>query len=350
MIGAVVPFIIPYGTMSLQIISLLNYSATISGAAMKFEEIPRTHIEGATLFGKTLDSLHSEGIDSKGLKEWVNTFANLLSLTDVDPETGYVLTFHDLFLEELVDFCILIASYDSSVSDRELGGIRWLVDSKIEVDRDYVDSEREYIKSSGFANKYPVSFMLIVNELAQGDEKLLTAAQIAFFYRQVARFIDSIDHRRDFDRDCPASDYVESFFKYIERVSVIDFAIPENERSIKEVRATWAELDREARDEMLNGFYGTWQAIRGSAVNTGDFSVIHIQPDGTGYLLKKKLFGANKVPIAWSLFDKWPFIRVDDLDIAIFVMFTDEGDIVANFMSHNPRFDHREALYRRVSS
>lgn len=324
--------------------------ANLSEEDKKFRRVVPMYVEGATLYGVSLDSLHSSEIDREGLKEWVDTFSNLISVPLGETEDGTVITFRDMFTDDLLDYCIYIASSDGSISDREIANINWLLDEEYDLDPGYADYLAKNIEATGWAIDYPISFKILVNAIGGQSRDVMSVAQVAYFYQQVAKFIFHTDNTGDFDGDCPVSDYVKSFMKYVERVSVLGFLAPNGEDSIEAVCKSWERLVEAEFEETQRTICGTWKGVQGNALSK--LSDFILEPNGQGFMVKKKMFGKNKVEVTWDIQDvageHSPVIHIPSLDAHVLMTLINSNRMMAMVYSSNPRLQGTMAMYQRM--
>ncbi len=319
---------------------------------MAFQRIPQIYVEGATLFDMSLDSLHSDTVDLNSLSEWLYTFADLDSYEDVDYETGKTESFYKMFLKDVLAFCVHIASSDGGITTEEVDGIKMLFGEKTNLSQNLIDQASRWISNTKFASYYPITFTILVADLGHLDGDVTTAAQVAFFFRQVARYVYSIDNDSNFDDDCPARDYVDSFFKYVERVSATHFILPDDEYKIEEICSSWNRLVNLTSDKLRMNLPGSWKATSGDALFKGGLSNIVLQPDGRGYMLKKALFTTRKLDLTWSIRDTedtaLPVIHIPSIDAYLFMTVLDSNRMVASVFSPNERLNRTTAMYLRL--
>ena len=320
---------------------------------MEFHRIVRPPLGGMTLFGKSLDSLISEEIDLAALKEWADTFAELIPGT-IDTSFADDMPFRDAFEIELGYFCIRIAASDGGVSDAEIAATNRLIDYEPKITR----HDADHMVGSGnvfeWARHFPFSFMWLVANLGGQSDDVITAAQVAYFYRQVARYIYSVDNSGEFLEDSSARDYVECFFKYVERTSPIDFLPAEDEYYIEEICNAWERLVEEEEESTARDACGTWMGISGDALSSGALSDLVLMQGGRGYMLKRRLFGQKKVEVSWSVSD-WPsggthvvMIRVPGLSGSVLMLPMGPGQMAATVRSDDPRLNLKGAMYRKA--
>ena len=319
---------------------------------MKFERIVPIDIEGATLFGHSLNALHSKKIDREGLREWVEVFANLIPGTIGPTLYSDDTPFCDAFKLDLAHFCMYIANSDGRVSEEEIAAITWLLGLGSLSTRT-VESIKEAVNGPEWAKYYPISFQWIVADLGQSED-INTVAQAPYFYRQVARYIYSIDNDGDFGDDNGAADYVVALFKYVERVSVTGFFSTEGELTIAEVCATWDRLVDDERNGMKRDVCGTWRAISGNALFNGGLSDLVLLEDGQGYMVRKKLFGQKRLDVSWEVTElpgmstQTPVVAIPDLKASAVMLMLDADRMVATVYSNDPRLRGKTAVYQRT--
>ena len=318
---------------------------------MKFQRIVPAPYEGATLFGISLNALHSRDVDREGLKQWVDAFANCIDYSFQDPEDGSDISYHDLFMEDLQNYCVYIAASDGPVSDAEIAAMNWLLGEEYGLDRDYADYLVGYIRDSGWSKGYPLTFQMLVFNLAGNDKDVMTAAQASFFYRQVARFIYEIDNKNGLDGDNPIHEYIGAYQKYVERVSAIGFIPPEEERLIEEVCDSWSQLVEAEYNETQRDVCGTWRGVSGNALSSG-LSDFVLKEGGKGFMIKKKLFGKRQMDVTWEVVDMFggqsPVIHIAELDADVIMTPLDSNRIAAMVSSSNSRINGTMAMYQRV--
>lgn len=326
--------------------------AVLSAEDKKFRRVFPMYIEGTTLFGVSLDSLHSSTIDRDGLKEWAETFADLISVPLGETEEGDPVMFSDVFTDDLLDFCIYIAMSDGAISDREIECIDWLLNEEYDLDGSYAEYLAKNIEATGWAVDYPLSFKILVNAVGGQSRDVMAVSQVASFYKQVARFVYSVDNSGDFDKDSPVSGYVNAYMKYVERVSALGFLGPDGESSIEEVCKSWELLVKAEEERAHRDVCGSWKAISGNALSKNGLSDLILEPNGRGYMVKKKMFGTNKVEVTWDIQDvagdHSPVVHIPSLDAHVLMRLIDSDRMMAIVFSSNSRLQKTMAMYQRM--
>lgn len=271
-----------------------------------FQRVNPAPLEGERqrLFGLGLDSLYSDSINVRELKRWVDTLSGLIEFDLEEMEDGDP-TFRQMFRDELQLFCLRIALFDGAVSDAVVAAINELLGDDPHLDREYADALVEFIITRDWGANYPFSFQMLVREAAGDDLDIMAASQIASFYHQLARYVFSIEHNGDFDRESKACDYAGAFQVYVERSSVLDFLPTFDEESIEDTRGVWRYLADVQIREMRELACGTWVGISGNALFRGGLSDFVLKPDGQGYMVRKRLFGEKRVPVEWEIGEEY---------------------------------------------
>ncbi len=320
---------------------------------MGFERIVPLHIEGDTLFGIDLGHLHSDDINRQGLRDWVDAFSRLI--TDNIGQTSYSedTPFYDAFKRDLGFFCIYVANSDGSVSDEEIEAINWLIDYRATITRGDADFMIDVTNKFTWRNHYPISFWWIVAKLGNSKD-IMTVAQAAYFYKQVARYVYSIDNRGDFTKDSPAAGYVDALFKYVERTSACGFFPPEDEFTMEEVCRAWDDLVKAEDDYLRNAVCGTWKGVSGNALFSGGLSDLVLTEDGRGYMLRKKLLGQKRVDVTWEVSElpgmnsQAPVVYIPDMRASVVMLMLDSERMVATVYSNDSRLNLKMAVYQRA--
>ena len=324
---------------------------------MEFRQIQPIYTTGATWFGLSLDSLHTDDFDRNALKQCVDMISSCYSATLSSPEDGDSITFKELFYFDLLNFCVYIAMADGAISDKEVEEIKWLLSGNDEAEFEYDRESMEYTANSIYEDRwmdcFPQSFQLLI--MAYGGEEnpnLESLGEFANFYRQIARYIYSLENNGDLNDNENLKEYIEAFKKYVERVAVIDFSIPGNEDTIEEVCAKWEDLAEAKEAKTQEGIAGVWKPVSGNAFFKGGLSTLVIKEGGTGVMLVKKLFGKKEVPFTWEmsnvLGDSIPVIYIESMKSSVLLTPLDSGRFVAMMKSHNPRLNNRMGVYHRV--
>ena len=314
-------------------------------AEMKFQHVLSKGIEGTTMFGLSLDPLHSTAIDRDALKQWVETLANSLSFMDDAPIEGPAATYRNSFLTELQAYCLYVASCDGPITEDTLSVVNWLTGQQHTDLTQALDLLRE-ANSDGWTLGYPATFKALVCFVAGNDEGILPAGEIYHFYHQVARFVYSLEHSDEFDEARKARSYVDAFRKYVERVSAIGFRFPpENESTISDVRKEWERLVQMEHDELKKGAVGSWKCVSGDALSSGALSDIVLSDDGRGNMGRKIAF--------WKVIElpgtggQAPVMLIPDIGANIVLLPLDNDRMVATVYSNDPRLHLKSALYQR---
>ena len=320
---------------------------------MGFERIVPMHIEGTTLFGIDLSCLHSDDINRQGLKDWVDAFSHLITDNIGQTSFGEDTPFYDVFKLNLGFFCIYVANSDGSVSDEEIEAINWLIDYRETITRSAADSMIDVTNKSTWRNHYSISFLLIVAELGKSKD-IMTVAQAAYFYKQVARYVYSIDNRGDFTKDSPAAGYVDALFKYVERTSACGFSPAKDEFTMEEVCEAWDDLVQAEDNHLRNAVCGTWKGVSGNALFSGGLSDLVLTDDGRGYMLRKKLFGQKRVDVTWEVSElpgmnsQAPVVYIPDMRVSVVMVMLDAGRMAATVYSNDSSLNLRMAVYQRA--
>ena len=311
---------------------------------MQFQHVSTVSIEGSTLFGLDLSTLHSESIDLSGLKHWVDTLANSLHYIDDGMGESPEITFHDAFLIELQAYCLYIASADEAISSEVIEGVSSLVGS-YELNLNSAADILKDINNNGWILGYPATFQTLVWYAAGDDKDILSAGEIYFFYRQVARFIYSIEHTDDFDETSNARGYVDALRKYVERVSVIGFEPPSaDQSSIAAVCEEWNRLMKGEYDELAKMVCGTWIPVSGDALPFNTLSSIVLHDDMRGYM--------GKWLVSWSIVEMpgggqlIPLIIIPEKDIRIFMLPLSPGQMVGTVYAANTPLHLKTAVFQ----
>ena len=201
---------------------------------------------------------------------------------------------------------------------------------------------------------YPATFMSLVYLFGVRSGQQIEAPSVASsFYRQIARYIYSLDNENDLSENDELSKYVDSFEKYVERVSAINFSYPTNEPTIEAVLASWerlVELDEKGGFEKA---CGCWKAMPSAAVGKGRLSDLVLNKDGTGYMTRKGLFVSGNVDVEWEveemLGDMAVIVRIPSLkSVAIFTL-PDENRMLGMLKSQDSRLNNKIACYQKIS-
>lgn len=324
---------------------------------MEFRQIPSLHITGTTWFGLNLDSLHTDDFDRDALKQWVDKMSSCYRATLRGPESE--ITFKELFYFDLLNFCVYIALADDEISDKEVEEIQWLLSGDDETGCEYDRKWMEYVASSIYEDKwmecYPRSFQLLIMAFGkQENPDLESLGEFANFYRQIARYIYSLDNSEDLSENENLAEYVDAFKKYIERVSVIDFSIPMNENTIEEVCSKWEDLVEAKEAKTQRDITGVWRPVSGNAFFKGGLSTLIIKEGGIGAMLVKKLFGKKEVPFTWEMLDvlgaPCPVIYIESMKASLLLTPLDSGRAAVVVKSPNPQLNDRMGMYHRVYS
>lgn len=323
------------------------------GGAMPFQRIFKGRFAGATLMNLCLDSLHTEQIDIEGLKQWVDKFANLIEAEfELKDETGsHKESFYELFMFDLVCFCTGIAQFNSEISNEAYKAILDLTDSRFAADKDDIDDLRRVVLPGEWSWYHPMTFRMLVRALGKGSGMdVNTAAEVAYFYRQVARYIYSIDHAQSLDENEELSEYISSFFKYVEVASARDFDIlPDNK--IIDVLQDWEELVNEEKERREKSLCGVWLPTRGNAIVKGGLRELVIHPDGTGSLKRRKHFQTSREPITWEIQDymgaPMPVVHIPSLEASINFIQAGDQSLIGTVFSSNSKLNQTMVTYER---
>ena len=143
---------------------------------MEFQHVLSMSIEGTTLFGLSLNALHSDAIDRDGLRRWVDTLAAVLSSVDDDLGDEAIVSFRDTFMSELQAYCLYIASSDGSISEKILEGINWLIGEQ-SIGLSNAIAILKGANADGWLQTYPATFKLNLLLLSSGSKiRLLNRA------------------------------------------------------------------------------------------------------------------------------------------------------------------------------
>ena len=322
---------------------------------MMFQRILPLNIEGATLFGLSLSTLHSATIDRNELRKWVDALADYLSFSDDEQEEVPRLSFHDQFQLELLFFCLHVAECDGPISDKIFDGANYLVGEAF--DRDEAFDTLPRLKEAGWMDLYPQTFKLLVWNAASSEEGILVAGEIYYFYRQAARYIFSIEHDCDFEENSKACGYVEAFKKYVERVSVINFELPpEDRQSIDEVCREWDRLVEAERNELRSGICGIWRCVSGDALSENLLSDLSFLENGEAILLGDSQARKKNGIVCWSLTELHainqlvPVVHLPDIKASVVMMPLDHDRMVATIYSMDVNLNLKTACYQREST
>ncbi len=311
---------------------------------MEFQHVLPMDVDGATLFGLDLDILHSNVIDSDGLRQWADTLADTFAFLDKKLKNDAATTFRNAFFSELQAFCLLIATADGPLTDNMLAAVNHLVGDRVISSN---DAERilDDIGNSVWLQEYPLTFMVLVRHASQGKD-IVSAGEIYYFYHQVARFIYSIEHNDDFDENSVARGYITAYKKYVERVSVLGFELPpEDQRSIRDVCGEWTNLMRIERGQLTRDMIGTWEGVSGDVLSIGDFTRIALWGDGRGRMGVRRLeWVVSTLPDSNV---QAAAIQVDGINAIIIMLPLGPDRVVATVYSDNELLDLKSAIYQR---
>ena len=304
------------------------------------------------MFGHSLDPLHTDDFDRDALKEWVDT---LSTLVDFESENGGEVKneFTDLFLTSLYELCVYVAAAGGDVSDDTIREIAWLTDEK-GTSRQYFQSAVDYVFEKRTMDDYPFPFQVLVGIAGRSNKDAwLTTGEIANFYKQIARYVYSLDHEGGISDNEALSKYIDAFDKYVERVSVIGYDIPEETESISETLKIWERLSSEDEEKKQTQACGTWRAVSGNTVGKHGLSDLVLKEGGSGYMTRKKLFGTEQVPVTWEIDDPlgigaFPIVHIPSMQTHILFTPTDDNRMMGVVKSTNPRLNDGMAIYHLV--
>lgn len=321
---------------------------------MNFQRVIGMYIKGTTWLGQSLDLLHSKELDADGIKKWVKQLSTCSTYSYTDPDDGVEITFHDMFMDDLLRFCIAVASCDGDVSDKQIAFISWLLDDGYDLDRDFAQHIVDRIESSKWMDEYPLTFMMLVMEFGEdNDHAIEVVGEISRFYYQLARLIRSIDGDGSIAEGSELNTYLDAYEKYVERVSAIGFRIPRDENSIKEVLASWNKLVAEEDSQIRANVVGVWRPASGNAFDKGGLSMLVLEENGKGKMLRKKLFGSKEIALTWELSDAlggepFPAIFIPSMKTWVLLTPIETGRMMAIVKSVNPKFNDTMGIYHRV--
>lgn len=303
------------------------------------------------MLGLSLDPLHSEEFDKNALKQWAHKLSTLLSFDTAE-------SFTDAFLFELFYFCVYIAASDGRISDKEIDEISWLIDDGCDYDRELIEEAADLLYENGWANSYPLSFRALVYALGskvEPSKAIWATGEIVQFYKQIARYIYSLDNSGNLSESQSIESYLDAFTKYVERVSAIGFQFPRDEETIEQVCASWSQLAAAAESEIREQVPGVWRPASGNAFFKGGLSTLVLEEGGKGHMLKKKFIGTEEIPLTWELSDMMddrPFPIVHIPSMSAHVLFTpfDSGRMSAIVKSTSAKLNNRMGMYHRVYS
>lgn len=321
---------------------------------MPFQRILRVHIKGSSLLGLSLDSLHSEKIDVEGLKQWIDRFANSIvwEFNFEGAEESHRKTFYELFIFDLVSFCIAVAQVGHEISDDAYDAIIDLVSSDYLTSKEDLNAVWEIALSEGWQYFPPMSFCMLVTQLGKGSRfDVNTAAQVAYFYEQVAKYIYSIDDSQSLENEENLNAYISSFFKYVEVASSRDFDVVE-EAMIVDILQDWEELTNEEKEAYEKSLCGAWMPTGGDAITKGGFRELVIRSDGTGYLERRKHFRTTQEPITWESQDRTgPLSLVVSIPtLGAYINFLKAGDrmLIGSVFANNSKLNQTMINYERA--
>ena len=315
-----------------------------------FLHVNTNYSDGMKMLGLSLDSLHSDEVDPDGLKVWTHAFSNAFSRVSRDGQMTPRPKFHDEFLEQLRCFCVYVASLDGSLNNEVIDAINWLIDDSSLNSANASDLVL-YTNSDKWTRWYPDSFQFLVFGIARDENEwngtnITAASQVFCFYRQVARFIYSINHDNPLDENRTAFEYLESYRKYIERVSISGFHSPNDDKSIENVCDAWQFMTNMERD-----LFGVWRSANGSAPFSGGPLSFTIGRNGQGYMTSKLLVLNKRTDIVWGFMETFheivPEIGVPELDLRAYLELTDTNQLQARFSCPGKRWDKTTGIYRR---
>lgn len=321
---------------------------------MDFQRVVGMHVKGTTWLGLSLDPLHSKELDADGIKQWVKRLSDCSTYSHTDPDDGEEVTFHDMFMDDILTFCIAVASFDGEVTDEQIAFISWLLDDEYDLDRDFVQHVAGYIESSKWMDEYPFTFMMLVTGFGRdNDYAIEVAGEISRFYYQLARLIRSIDGDGSIIEDGDLGAYLDAYEKYVERVSAIGFSVPEDENSIKEVLASWNKLAAEKESQIQENATGVWRPASGNAFVKGGLSTLVLEENGKGKMLRKKLFGTEEIVLTWELSDAlgedpFPAIYIPSMRTSVLFTPIESDRMIAIVKSVNPKLNDTMGMYHRV--
>ena len=318
---------------------------------MGFQRVLPLYVTGTSMLGLSLDPLHSEEFDKNALKQWAHKLSTLLSFDTAE-------SFTDAFLFELFYFCVYIAASDGRISDKEIDEISWLIDDGCDYDRELIEEAADLLYENGWANSYPLSFRALVYALGskvEPSKAIWATGEIVQFYKQIARYIYSLDNSGNLSESQSIESYLDAFTKYVERVSAIGFQFPRDEETIEQVCASWSQLAAAAESEIREQVPGVWRPASGNAFFKGGLSTLVLEEGGKGHMLKKKFIGTEEIPLTWELSDMMddrPFPIVHIPSMSAHVLFTpfDSGRMSAIVKSTSAKLNNRMGMYHRVYS
>lgn len=315
---------------------------------MKFQHILLKSVEGTRLFGLDPEPLHSKTIDRDMLKKWVDTLSKVLSSADGGEEKPSI-GLSDKFCYELQAYCLYIASSDGAITDDTLEDINWLVGNRL-LNLNSAIGLLNDIDSAGWLERYPVSFKTLVWIAAGKNKDIALASEIYHFYHQVARFVFSIEHSDEFDEKSSAREYVDSYKKYIERVSVSGFEyLSAGESSISDVCKEWDKLIDAERAELEAGMVGGWEGVTGDALSSGVLSDFFLADNGFG-LMGKELLLTWKIVDVSELNAQVPVIGFLNRRTSVIMLPITPDIMRAIVLSDDPSSTPKGALFRRKPS
>lgn len=318
---------------------------------MGFQSVPRLYVIGTSMLGLSIDPLYSEEFDKNALKQWAHKLSTLLSFDTAE-------SFTDAFLFELFYFCVYIAASDGRISDKEIDEIAWLIDDGYVYGREHIEEAADRLYENGWANSYPLSFRALVYALGSKVEPakaIWATGNIARFYKQIARYIYSLDNSGNLSENQSIESYLDAFTKYVERVSVIGFDFPRDEETIEQVCASWNQLAAAAESKTREQVPGVWRPASGDAFFKGGLSTLVLEEGGKGHMLKKKFIGTEEIPVTWDLSDMSsgqpsPVVHIPSMSAHVLFPLIDSGRVWAIVKSTSAKLNNRIGMYHRVYS
>lgn len=313
---------------------------------MVFQRIQPVYIQGTAMYGRCLDGLHSASIDWAEIREWVRILSRVRMPELEEGDDG--IPFKALFYNELMDYCIFIAHSDGSISANEIDAINYLLDTK------YLDPVNACSRggySMSWGERFPPSFQFLVLDAAGYEQDVNAAGEIALFYRRVAQHIYSVDHADEFEKNCAAFRYVDAFKKFVERVSVTRFALPDMRETVDDVCDDWERLSKGEADETLKMMCGAWQGVQGNALFKHGLGSFVLNNDGRGTMVRKRFLWSEEVDVTWEIVDylggPMPVIHIPQLNADVYMVVPDSDRMIATVYSSDPALHLKMATYVR---
>lgn len=310
---------------------------------MGFQRVGSIRLMERTIFGANTDCLYSDEVSAGDLRQWVRALRDWQGHIGSDAY-GVFDPHRREFSFDFFAFCIHIALSDGKLTDREIEGIRQLSGGNF-FDREFALHMSKVMNERSWASDYPPSFKSIVRDSAKSGASFDEIGDLAKFFFQVAAFVHSIDNATPYDDRAKTYEYVKSFRFYIERVSAIDFEVPDDE-GMEEVCRERDRLAREYAKSYEKRIQGTWGLLEGSA-SAGIPSNFTLERGGVGYVSKKKLFGTRKASLKWMVKDM-------DSDLAALIFFSSSPETFAmglpmpDGQMHVTFKSGRETIFRRL--